>query len=149
MLYYIHHPAGTVVILTDNLYIVMHHQNLGWCTTNIVSRAASAVLGAMRATMAILPSYTPSGTATIAPLLASSPVREEEDGEISKESVANCAPVQWITALTRDYYHHTSQLALDIPQAGWIVPAEAPIPFEYRLEQGVWDSFPEAHGARE
>jgi hypothetical protein len=168
MIYHIHHPAGPVVIRTNNPYIVLHHQNLGWCTTtsfddvlhdhpewqskisisnptskavgNMVSRAASAVLGAMSTTMAILPAYTPSSTATIAPLLASNSAQEDV-GEVSQEPVANSAPVQWMTALTRSHY---KLLNLDIPQAGWIVPTEAPIPFEYRLEPGVWDLLPEA-----
>jgi hypothetical protein len=178
MLYYIHHPGGPVVIRTDNPYIVQHHQNLGWLPTtsfdevlqdhpewqqkapqttaspskSLTERFDSAVLGAMSATLAIVPSYTPSGTATTARLLASStspsPYPSNNEGKHAPtEPAANTLPIHWMTALTRDYYN-IKKLTLHTPDGniarGWISCKLGPYPFSYRLASGIIDLPPDA-----
>jgi hypothetical protein len=175
MLYYIHHPGGPVVIRTDNPYIVQHHQNLGWLTTtsfeevlqdhpewqqkapqttaspsnSLVERFGAAVLGAMSATLAIISSYTPSGTSTTAPLLTpnSSPrAHEGENEQPPTEPAANSLPIHWKTALTRDYYN--VKKTIHTPNGniarGWIPCELGPYPFSYRLASGIIDLPPDA-----
>ncbi|KAF1944365.1 hypothetical protein EJ02DRAFT_341136 [Clathrospora elynae] len=143
MKHYIHHPAGPVVILTNNPSIVLHHQRKGWLTTpsfssvlrshpewtpprppttspgatNMIKRLSSTILGSLSATLTMLPSYT-------------SAVKEEEEEE------NNSGPIHWMTALERKWYWECGYAA---PTTGWFICTEGEKAFDYRLENGKWE----------
>lgn len=165
MLYFIHHPAGPVVIRTSNPYIVLSYQHNGWLTTtswpevledhpewqarssectcadeqppSLVGRVLSG-LGAM---LAIVPTYVPTrvqGTATLLTSRArpADDVEDEEWEMVDEEPISNTGPVNFLTAIPRIRYH---ERGLSTPTEGWTMCTEGDEVFDYRLEQGVWE----------
>ncbi|KAH7089136.1 hypothetical protein FB567DRAFT_578852 [Paraphoma chrysanthemicola] len=162
MLYFIHHPAGNVVIRTNNPYIVLQHQGKGWMSTtsredvvqdhpewrsdeaaptsentnqakSLASRLCTVLLGPLSPTLAIVSGYTPSGVQRTASLLA---VQNPEVIENACEEPSNTSPVHWLTAIEQKWYH---ERGLRTPDGAWIVCSEGDEAFDYLLMSGVWD----------
>ncbi|KAH7068777.1 hypothetical protein BKA63DRAFT_494239 [Paraphoma chrysanthemicola] len=162
MLYFIHHPAGNVVIRTNNPYIVLQHQVKGWMTTtswedvlqdhpewrspetahpsdntyqakSLAARLCTALLSSLSPTLAAVPGHTPSGVQTTASLLAT---HNPGHNENACEESSNTSPVHWRTAIERKWYH---ERGLGTPEGAWIVCAEDDEAFDYLLMNGVWD----------
>jgi hypothetical protein len=181
MLYFIHHSSGNVVIRTNNPFIVLQHQRHGWLTatsldevllehpewgsdldpgrarhdaaTKLVSRFCGSVLAKFSPTLALVPSYTPSGTVSTISLLsmgaaqdASVPAEGTGANPIGRvdtsrnapatKSVPNTAPMKWMTAVERKWYR---KRGLQMPETAWTICTEGDEAFDYRLMFGVWD----------
>ncbi|KAJ8107547.1 hypothetical protein OPT61_g8793 [Boeremia exigua] len=190
MLYLIHKPTGNVVIRTNNPLIVLHHQNSGWLTatsfdalllehpewrprpaawrawlaqaTELVSRACGSVLASLSPTLALVASYTPSGTAAIASLLnagaslqGSAPAERAgavpigrsrnggSAGNASGTESRNSDPIRWMTALECRWYR---EQGLREPESGWLVCRHGDLACRYRLLFGVWDLDEDSEG---
>jgi hypothetical protein len=65
---------------------------------SIFARIGAAVLSSLSATMAILPSYAPTGVGSIAPILVGD-VRDDANREERKEVVSNSVPIHWMTVV--------------------------------------------------
>ncbi|KAH4255505.1 hypothetical protein HBI04_233070 [Parastagonospora nodorum] len=159
MLYFLHHPAGPVVIRTTNPYIVLSYQRNAWHTTtswpevledhpewsspspNILptSTLCSRIFNAMRTSLAMVPGYVPTGVGMTARLLAAERggvYGGEADEDEVDEVTSNAGPVHFLTAVTRSRYH---ELGLATPDEKWITCTEGDKVFDYRLEQGIWE----------
>jgi hypothetical protein len=163
MLYYIHHPAGNVVIRTTNPYIVLSYQSHGWLTTtsftellhdhpewreNVQKTAphevdTHGVVARLRCTVfnslsAFIPSYTSAGTDVTAPLLANSypPTHSEEETAQARQLAINTGPIHYMTAVERSWYRERGHKT---PTTAWIMCEKDEGMFDYRLENGVWD----------
>jgi hypothetical protein len=165
MLYFLHHPAGNVVIRTNNPYIVLQYQHKGFLTTpsfdevlaehpewrtkptapptsaaptkNFAAMLLGTLFGSLRATLAFVPSFSPAGVATIAPLLArtSSPTASDKT-QHEEEQPSNTGPIHWLTAVERKWYWERGFKA---PVGSWVMCTEGDEVFDYRLEEGVWE----------
>ncbi|EAT78647.1 hypothetical protein SNOG_14022 [Parastagonospora nodorum SN15] len=142
MLYFLHHPAGPVVIRTTNPYIVLSYQRNAWHTTtswpevledhpewsspspNILptSTLCSRIFNAMRTSLAMVPGGGVYGG-------------EADEDEVD-EVTSNAGPVHFLTAVTRSRYH---ELGLATPDEKWITCIEGDEVYDYRLEQGIWE----------
>ncbi|KAG9194427.1 hypothetical protein G6011_04462 [Alternaria panax] len=166
MLNYIYHPAGPVVIRTTNPTITLTYSDCGWLTTqsfpdvlhdhpewqstpappsstptnapkeSIATRIGSAILSSLSATMAIVPSYAPSGVGSTAPIIVGSYGRDEAEQRERHESVGNSAPIHWMTAVERSWYQNRD---LPVPIIGWLKCDEGGETFKYRLVSGELD----------
>jgi len=163
MLYFIHHPAGNVVLLTNNAYIVLSYQRNGWLTTTafddvlaehpewrtpptptattpemskkgFAATLFSTLFGSLSGMLAFVPSYSPSGVGSVAPLLADT---HHASSSTSREELpSDTGPIHWLTAIERVWY---SQRGLTAPAGSWITCTEGDDGFEYRLEEGIWE----------
>jgi len=165
MLHFLHHPAGNIVIRTNNPYIVLQYQNKGWlsatsldeviaehpewqdfapsCTATIFDAPAqsfaailcSTLFSSLSATLALVPSYSPTGVLATAPLLAQSSPADSTSSQHAKSS-ANAGPLHWLTAVERKWWWRRGHSA---PIGSWIMCMEGDEAFDYRLEDGMWE----------
>jgi hypothetical protein len=165
MLYFIHHPAGPVVIRTSNPYIVLQYQHKGWHTTtswaevledhpewqaprtpstpdqNQRPSLTARILGALSSTLAILLAYAPTGVSPVAAAILAAQTQRNNDGEAEEweyaasEPTNNTGPIHFMSAIPRSWYR---ERALSLPTEGWVICTEGDEVFNHRLEQGVW-----------
>jgi hypothetical protein len=158
MLYYIHHPAGNVVIRTTNPYIVLQYQPKGWLTTtsfeqvlhdhaewrtDVQNTAAPheserhsgpGIVSRFRSALCrFLPTYTSAQTT---PLLSTSTTTHAAKVTTGREGGDNTGPIHWMTAVEREWYR---ERGYKTSATVWIVCEKDERMFDYRLESGVWD----------
>ncbi|KAF2829325.1 hypothetical protein CC86DRAFT_188153 [Ophiobolus disseminans] len=165
MLYFIHNPAGNIVIRTTNPYIILQYQHRGWITATSFSDVLAAhpewrspppsptrgtpakgfsatlfttLFGRLSATLAFVPTYTAAGVASVAPLLARthSSARSSQEEVENEEQPSNTSPLHFLTAVERKWYFERGYTT---PRSAWVMCTEGDEVFDYRLEEGEWD----------
>ena len=102
---------------------------------SILARIASTVLSSLSATIAVVPSYAPTGVQSIAPLFVGE-VGDNVDREKREEFINNGGPIHWTTAVERTWYRDHG---LPVPTTGWLKCDRRCEAIEHRLESGELD----------
>tara|TARA_R110002003_G_scaffold595_8_gene20769 strand:- start:4070 stop:4633 length:564 start_codon:yes stop_codon:yes gene_type:complete len=167
MLYFSHHPAGNVVIRTNNPYIVLQHQGNGWLTTtsweevlqdhpewrspeapqvdchagppkSLATLISKAFLGLLSPTITLVSTFTPSGGQTTSSLLAlGSSSLDQENDETGKAHQKQPSNAGPVHWLTAIERKWYYERGLTTPVGAWIMCTEGDEAFDYLLITGV------------
>jgi hypothetical protein len=101
------------------------------------------ILGAVGASIAIIPSFTPAGVHVASEIWTGNQVDEDDENDVEGEGeMRNTGPVHFLTAVERPWYF---ECGLEPPMDGWTLCTGGDRAFEYRLEDGAWE-FEVVHG---
>jgi len=101
----------------------------------IFARIASTVISSLSATIAIVPSYAPTGVRSIAPLFVGE-VGHDVNREKREGFINNGEPIHWMTAVERTWYRDHG---LPVPTTGWLKCSRRCEAIEHILESGELD----------